>query len=186
MGGGDGRTQLSMIMLRYGDRDKAKQVASGVAADGTHGQAKRQVELVIERDPDGRRHVADPKQGVRAMGRSDVISWGGFGLVFGAIVGLLGGGGILGFLKDGLVTGLGWAIFGVLAGMLYGLLAGRAVSAHRLQGVAPILPRGTSMLIGWADQAVSKETVEKFAEPEAERLILHFNAVATGLVLASA
>ena len=44
---------------------------------------------------------------------------------------------------------------------------------------------GASMLIAWADQAVSKEAVEMFAEPEAERLTLHFNAVATGLVLES-
>ena len=63
------------------------------------------------------------------MARSDVISWGGFGLVFGAIVGVVGGGGILGFLEDGVATGIGWALFGLVAGALYGLWAGRSISA---------------------------------------------------------
>jgi hypothetical protein len=182
-GGGDGEAQLSMIMLRYGERDKAKNVASDLSTNGSHKETKPQVELVIETDPRGRRHVADPKQGVRAMARSDVISWGGFGLVFGVIVGLAGGGGILGFLEDGIVTGIGWGIFGLAAGMLYGLLAGRAVSAHRLEGIGPILPPGTSMIIAWADGAVSEKTIDKLAEPNVARLTLRFNAVEGGLAL---
>jgi hypothetical protein len=180
---GGGKGLLSMIMVRYGDRDAAKKVASGLSGGGSKGNGNPQVELVIETDPGGRRHVADPKQGVRAMSKSDVISWGAFGLVFGAIAGLAGGGGILGFLKDGAVTGIAWGVFGLFAGMLYGLWAGRAVSAHRLKGVGPILGPGTSLLIAWADGAVGQAPLDKLAQPEAERLVLHFNAVEGGLAL---
>jgi len=186
IGGGDGETQLSMIMLRYGERDKAKKVASDLSSSNSHKGAEPQVELVIETDPSGRRHVADPEQGVRAMARSDVISWGGFGLVFGAIVGLLGGGGILGFLKDGLVTGIGWAIFGLAAGAVYGLLAGRAISARRLEGVGPLLPRGTSMLVAWADGQVSGEALDRLGESESQRAVLTFKSTGRGAVVGAA
>jgi hypothetical protein len=47
------------------------------------------------------------------MARSDVISWGGFGLVFGAVA---GGGGILSVLGNVLVTGVAWGLFGLVAG----------------------------------------------------------------------
>jgi hypothetical protein len=117
------------------------------------------------------------------MSKSDVVSWGGFGLVFGAIVGATGGGGILGFLKGGVVTGIGWAVFGLVAGALYGLWAGRSISARRLKGIGPILSPGTSSLIAWADGAVREEALGELARPEAQRLVLSFDPVPGGAVL---
>ena len=58
------------------------------------------------------------------MSKSDVVSWGAFGLVFGLIVGFAGNGGIFSSIESGVVTGVLWAIFGLVAGALYGLWAG--------------------------------------------------------------
>jgi hypothetical protein len=117
------------------------------------------------------------------MARSDVISWGGFGLVFGAIVGLAGGGGILGFLEGGLVTGVGWAVFGLVAGALYGLWAGRSISARRLRGIGPLLLPGTSALLAWSNGPASSAVLEAFQEPGSSGLVLGFNPVEGGAVL---
>ncbi len=77
--------------------------------------------------------VISPAKGVAVMAKTDVISWGLFGVVWGAIVGAAANGGILSSIKTGVVTGVLWAIFGLVAGALYGLWAGRAVSARRLK-----------------------------------------------------
>ncbi len=114
-----------------------------------------QVELVFESAKSGKRRVVSPAQGVAAMAKSDVVSWGGFGLVFGLIVGFAGNGGILSSIESGVVTGVLWAIFGLFAGALYGLWAGRGVSARRLKGVGPLLPPDSSVILAWADGAVA-------------------------------
>ena len=44
-----------------------------------------QPELLFEIDGHGKVHVADPTTGVRAIAKSDVLSWGTFGVIFGAI-----------------------------------------------------------------------------------------------------
>jgi hypothetical protein len=62
---------------------------------------------VLSADGDGRTHVTDPQHGARFMARNNVVSWGGFGLVFGAIAGGVGGG-ILGLLNNEIVTGVTW------------------------------------------------------------------------------
>ena len=179
----DRTSLLNMIVVRYPDVATARQVAAKASKDATSAKEGPQIELVIETRSDGRRRVADPAQGVAAMSRSDVISWGGFGLVFGAIAGLVGGGGILAFLKDGVVTGVGWAIFGLAAGALYGLWAGRSISARRLKGIGEILPNGSSAIVAWSDGPLHDEALNALDGTGAKRLVLCFNPVEGGAVL---
>lgn len=174
---------LSMILCRYPELKAATQVAKNLPRAKTSARGAPRVELVIETEHDGRRRVTDPTHGTAAMARSDVKSWGGFGLVFGAIVGLAGGGGILGFLKDGLVTGVGWAVFGLVAGALYGMWAGRSISARRLRGIGPLLPPGTSALVAWLDGPASQAALDAFRSPGYKGLVLGFTPVEGGAVL---
>jgi hypothetical protein len=83
-----------------------------------------------------------PFTGAGAWARRDVVSWGLFGVLFGAIAGETGGGGFHGAVTQGVVTGIVWAVFGTFAGAPYGLWAGRSISARRLEGVGPLLGRG--------------------------------------------
>jgi hypothetical protein len=72
-----------MIMLRYPGTGTAKQIAAkaGPTSKKATAASPVQVELVIWADPGGRRHVADPSQGVKAWAKSDLISWGPGGTV---------------------------------------------------------------------------------------------------------
>jgi len=126
----DRTSVLSMLLYRYPDPKIAARVAAQASKTKASQDGAAQVELVIEVESDGGRRVVDPTHGTAAWARSDVISWGAFGLVFGAIAGALGGGGLHGLVTGGVVTGLGWAIFGLVAGGLYGLWAGRSISAR--------------------------------------------------------
>ena len=177
---------LNLVLVRYPSPEAAKQVASRVAPKSTKEAGPVEVELVIWTDDGGRRHVADPQQGVAAWARSDTISWGAFGLVVGALVGVFGGGGFWGLVEEGLVTGIGWALFGLVAGALYGLWAGRGVSARRLKGLGGLLPAGTSMVVAWAEGSVPPETFEQLVPAGSQRLILRFNPVDGGAVLEAA
>jgi uncharacterized membrane protein len=176
-------TAVSMVLVRYPSPGAAKQVAMRVAAESTKMTNPFEVELVIRIDGDGRRHVADPNKGVGAWAKSDTISWGGFGLVVGALVGVVGGGGFWGLVYEGLVTGIGWALFGLVAGALYGLWAGRAVSARRLKGLEGLLPAGTSVLVAWVEGPRSPEPVEHLSTTGSQMLALSFNPVDGGAVL---
>lgn len=169
----------SMIVVRYPSTGAAAQVASRAAGPV-------QVELVIRTDPGGRRHVADPSQGVKAWAMSDVVSWGLFGVLVGGLAGALGGGGVLSSVDDAVVTGVAWAAFGLVAGALYGLWAGRAVSARRLKGLGRLFAPGTSMLIAWADGPIGPDSVDTLSEPGSERLILRFNTIEGGALLEAA
>jgi len=173
----------SMIMLRYPSTGTARQVASQAAPSSKKAASPVQVELVIWADPGGRRHVADPSQGVKAWAKSDLVSWGLFGVVVGALAGAFGGGGVHSFVSDAVVTGVGWAVFGLVAGALYGLWAGRAVSARRLKGLSGLLVPGSSILVAWADGPVSADTIGTLTAPGSQRLILRFNAIEGGAVL---
>jgi hypothetical protein len=177
----DETTGFSMLLYRYPDPKTAAQVAKGVGKGSANGAP--QIELVIETDGRGHRHVIDPTRGTAAWARSDVVSWGLFGVVVGAIAGALGGGGFHGAVTNAAVTGLAWAIFGLVAGALYGLWAGRSISARRLKGIGPILAPGTSTVLAWADGPVHEETLDELGRPEAKRLVLSFNPVPGGAVL---
>jgi uncharacterized membrane protein len=172
---------LSMLLYRYSDPKAAAQVAKAVSNASANGTP--QVELVIETDRNGHRHVTDPTRGTAAWARSDVVSWGLFGVVFGAIAGALGGGGFHGAVTGAALTGAGWAIFGLVAGALYGLWAGRSISARRLKGIGPILSPGTSAVLAWADGPIGEKTVGDLSRPDAKRLVLNFNPVPGGAVL---
>jgi hypothetical protein len=176
----------SMILLRYPDPGAAGQVASQAAPTSKKTAGPVQVELVIWVDSSGRRHVADPSQGVKAWAKSDLISWGLFGVVVGALAGAFGGGGVHSFVDNAVVTGVGWAVFGLAAGALYGLWAGRAVSARRLKGLHGLLTPGTSMLVAWANGPVRPEAIGTLTRPGSQRLILRFNPVEGGAVLEAA
>ncbi len=117
------------------------------------------------------------------MSKSDVVSWGGLGLVYGAIVGAVNNGGILSLLKGGVVTGIAWAIFGLVAGALYGLWAGRAVSARRLKGIGPLPPADSSLMLAWADGDLTPQALAEFSTNEEQSLNLRFNSVGRGAVL---
>jgi hypothetical protein len=177
---------LSMILTRYPDPGTAKQVASRAAPKSKKDPGPVQVELVIWAGRNGRRHVADPTHGVASWAKSDLVSWGLFGLVVGALAGAFGGGGVHSFVSDAVVTGIGWAVFGLFAGALYGLWAGRAVSARRLKSVGRLLAPGTSMLVAWADGPVRQDTFGTLTAPGSQQLILGFNPVGGGAVLEAA
>ena len=175
----------SMILLRYPDPRPPARSPPGT----THiqeGNRPVQAELVIWVDRDGRRHVADPSQGVKAWAKADLISWGLFGVAVGALVGAFGGGGVLSFVDNAVVTGIAWGVFGLVAGALYGLWAGRAVSARRLKGLRGLLVPGSSLLVAWADGPVRQDSVESLNAPRSQRLILRFNTVEGGAVLEAA
>jgi uncharacterized membrane protein len=182
LGGGQpsSTSVLTMLFLRYPGERGAKAALEAARTAGGGGPA---VELVFESDRRGKRRVSSPTTGVAAMSRSDIVSWGLFGLVWGAIVGFAGNGGILGAIESGVVTGVLWAIFGLVAGALYGLWAGRAVSAGRLKGVGPLLPADSSLILAWADGAVTERTIGALATPDAKALALRFNPVAQGALL---
>jgi hypothetical protein len=177
---------LSMILLRYPDPGTARQIAARAAPKSKKDPGPVQVELVIRADRDGRRHVADPSQGVAAWGKSDLVSWGLFGVVVGALAGAFGGGGVHSLVSDAVVTGIGWAVFGLVAGALYGLWAGRAVSARRLKSLGPFVAPGTSMLVAWADGPLRQDTLGPLTAPGSQQLILRYNPVEGGAVLEAA
>jgi hypothetical protein len=179
---------LSMILLRYPDPRTAKQIASRAAPKSkkTAESSPVQVELVIWAGRDGRRHVADPSTGVAAWAKSDVISWGLFGVAFGALAGAFGGGGVHSFVTDAVLTGIGWAVFGLVAGALYGLWAGRSVSARRLKSLGSFVAPGTSMIVAWADGPLRQDTLDTLTAPGSQQLILRFNPVEGGALLEAA
>ena len=179
----DQAAELSMLLVRYAGEHAARKALDKSGSAGHEGRTGPQVELVIETNEQGRRRVIDPTTGTAAFAKTDTISWGLFGLVWGAIVGFAGGGGVLGSIGTGLVTGILWALFGAVAGALYGLWAGRGVSARRLRGLGPLLPPGTSLLLAWADGSVSEEAMDEWAAPGSQHLILRFNPVGQGAVL---
>ena len=179
----DQAAELSMLLVRFAGEHAARQALAKSGSARHQDQKAPQVELVIEANEHGRRRVIDPTTGSAAFAKSDVISWGLFGLAWAAIVGFAGDGGVLGSIESGLVTGILWALFGLVAGALYGLWAGRGVSARRLKGLGPFVPPSTSLVVAWAEGPLSQETTERWAAPGSERLILRFNPVGPGAVL---
>jgi uncharacterized membrane protein (DUF2068 family) len=176
-------TVLSMVMLRYPSPETAKQIVLQPPADSV-----LEVEMMFRRDSDGSRHVSDPSFGVKALAKSDTLWWGGFGLAFGAISGAVGGGGVLGFIEDGVLEGIAWGILGLGVGALYGHLFGRAVSARRLKSVGSLLAPGTSILMAWVDAGspLTGSALNAYATPGSQRLVLNFNSGEGGAVLEAA
>jgi uncharacterized membrane protein (DUF2068 family) len=174
---------LSMLMLRYPSPETAKQMVLQPPADSV-----LEVEMMITRDSDGSRHVSDPYFGVKAMAKSDALWWGGFGLAFGALGGAIGGGGVLGFIEDGVLEAIVWGIIGLGVGALYGTVFGKAVSARKLKSIGSLLPPGTSILMAWVDAAspLTASALDAYATPGSQRLVLNFNSSERGAVLEAA
>jgi hypothetical protein len=177
---------LSMVMLRFPG------TTAGINAAHKMTPKKKSktpppfsVELVIETYPDGHRKVIDPKYGIWAWAKGDVWGWGILGVVVGLIAGLVSGG-LFGAVKGGIVTGLIWAAFGLVAGALWGLWAGRSVSARRLKSVGPLLGPNTSMIVAWSEVPSPESALQPFLAPDAQHLVLNFNAVEGGASLEAA
>jgi uncharacterized membrane protein len=94
-------TLLTMLLVRLPGQHTVGQALAELAPAKTPDPVPpqvMQVEVVLESDPGGGLHVHSPNFGVGFSARSSLVSWGGVGLIFGAIGGYAGGGGILGFL----------------------------------------------------------------------------------------
>ena len=111
------------------------------------------------------------------------MSWGVLGLISGAVGGLTGGGGILGFLGGGLITGVVWGAFGILAGALYGLFVGHVLSARQLKKMDVLVPPNSSLAFVWADGDLTNEAIDRWAPPGSQRLVVRFDTTSQGIVL---
>jgi hypothetical protein len=127
--------------------------------------------------------VHSPNFGVGFSARSSLVSWGVLGLIFGAIGGLTGGGGILAFLGGGLITGIVWGAFGMLAGALYGLFVGNVLSARQLKKLHDLVPPNSSLAFLWADGDLANEAIERWAPPGSQRVDVRFDSTSEGIVL---
>lgn len=184
--GADQATLLTMIVIRYGEPGTAAQIASQAALAKAGQDELPQIELLTRTGPDGRLRVADPSHGIKAMAHSDLISWGGLGLVFGAIAGAVAGGGILGFLGGAVVTGVAWGAFGLAAGALYGMWAGRAISARRLTAVRQLVGPAGSSLLAWAEGPLSQHALGLLSPTGSQSLVLRFDSADRGARLTPA
>jgi hypothetical protein len=174
---------LSMLLLRYpGDKAARRELARHQPAHHKDAQAV-QTELIFEAPGAGRLKVSDPAQGAWAFAKSDLISWGLFGVVYGLIIGLVSNHGIFSAVTDTAAAGIICAVFGLAAGALYGLWAGRAVSARRLKSVRALLPPGTSTVLAWSETDLTQQAVDDWSGPGSERLIVRFNPVGDGVLL---
>ena len=50
-------------------------------------------------------------------------------------------------------------------------------------GLGPFVPPGSSLVVAWAEGSLSQETIQRWAAPGSQRLILRFNPVGPGAVL---
>jgi hypothetical protein len=170
--GGRKEATLTMELVRFAGEHAARKAATSPTL------RVAQVELIFEVPPHGRPRVVSPTAGVAAMSKSDIVSWGAFGVAFGLIVGFAGDGSY-GIFGEGVVKGVAWGLFGLVAGALYGLWVGRATSARRLKGLRALLPADTSTALIWFEGSGPAPT----PPAAAARLDLHFQPTGTGAVL---
>jgi hypothetical protein len=176
----DDTTLLTLVMFRYAKPETAKQTAVHPPAD-----SPLEVVAMIRNDANGHRRMSDPYLGVKAFAHSDMLWWGGFGLVVGALSGWAGGGGILGGTEQGVATAILWGLAGFGVGAIYGLIIVRTISQRGLKSVGSVLSPGTSILVAWVDAAhpLTESVLDEYTKPGSERLVLNFNTAAHGAVL---
>jgi hypothetical protein len=177
-------TLLNMLLVRLPGQHTVREALPKLAATGkTPDPGLPQVEVVLESDAGGGLHVHSPNFGVGFSARSSLVSWGVLGLILGGIGGLTGGGGILGFLGGGLITGIVWGAFGLLAGALYGLFVGNVLSARQLKKLNGLVPPNSSLAFLWANGDLTNEAIDRWAPPESQRTIVRFDSTSKGIVL---
>jgi hypothetical protein len=165
---------LTMALVRFAGEHAAREAVSSAPRSA-------QVELIFEVPAQGRTRVVSPTAGVLAMAKSDIVSWGLFGVAFGLIVGFAGDG-RYGLLEEGVVKGVAWGAFGLVAGALYGLWVGRATSARRVRGLRTLLPADTSTALIWLAGAGATEIAQK-APASSAHVSLEFQPLGDGAVL---
>lgn len=182
----DGNTLLNMLLVRLPGQHTVREALPTLAATAkTPDPSLPQVEVVLESDARGGLHVHSPNFGVGFSARSSLVSWGVLGLIFGAIGGLTGDGGILGFLGGGLITGVVWGAFGILAGALYGLFVGNVLSGKQRKKLDGLVPPGSSLAFLWADGDFSNEAISRWAPPGSQRTVVRFNSTSKGIILSA-
>ena len=182
----DKTTLLNMLLVRLPGQHTVRQALAELASAKTPDPGRpqvMQVEVVLESDAGGGLHVHSPNLGVRFSARSSLVSWGVLGLICGAIGGWAGGGGILGFLGGGLITGVVWGAFGILAGALYGLFVGNVLSARQRKKMDVIVPPNSSLAFVWADGDLTNEAIDRWAPPGSQRLVVRFDTTSQGIIL---
>ena len=143
------------------------------------------MELFIEANEHGRRRVIAPTTGSADFAKSDVVSWGLFGVAWGLIVGFAGGdSGVLGPIENGLVD----------RHPLGPVRPGRRRAVRHVgwaRGVRPTVEGARSLRAArhlargrLGRGSPSQETIERWAAHGSQRLILRFNPVDNGAVLA--
>jgi hypothetical protein len=140
-------------------------------------------EMVVEANEHGKRRVIDPTMGPAAVAKADIVSWGAFGLLYGALAGFAGNGGFVGAIEGSIGWGIACGVFGIVAGALFGLWAGRSVSARRLNAIGPLVPPDTSMTLAWAGSSASAGAIDNWMAPSSQRLLLRFVADERGLLM---
>jgi uncharacterized membrane protein len=175
-------TQVSMLLVRFGGEGAARQALARSASAKSDDPDRPQVELVVEANERGKRRVVDPTMGSAAVAKADVVSWGVFGLVYGALAGFVSNGGP-GVIESTVGWGIACGVFGIVAGALFGLWAGRSVSARRLKGVGPLVPPDSSLALGWAGSSASAEAIDGWIASGSQRMLMRFVADERGLHL---
>ena len=179
---------LSMVMLRYPSPEMAEKMASHPPVGDDGAALPLEIEMMIRSDAGGHRHVSDPEFGAKAAAKSELLSWGGFGLVFGVLAGAAGGGALLGIIESGVSSAIVWGIVGLGVGVLYGLVVLKSFSPRRLKSVGSLAAPGTSILMAWVDAArpITESVLDAYGAPGSQRLLLNFNFNARGAVLGAA
>jgi uncharacterized membrane protein len=173
----DGHAVLTMLLVRFAGEHGAASALSSPKRDSA------EVELVFEVPRHGRTRVISPSAGVAAWAKSDVISWGAFGVAFGLVVGFVGNGGTFGILEEGAVKGVLWGVFGLGAGALYGLWVGRAVSARRIKGLQALLPPDTATALVWLTAGARDGEITRETRASTAHVAIDFLPVEGGAVL---
>jgi uncharacterized membrane protein len=73
--------------------------------------------------------------------------------------------------------------FGIVAGALFGLWTSRSVSVRRLKGIGPLVPPGSSVVVGWAASSVPAAAAGGWLAAGAQRLLVRFVAGEHGPIL---
>jgi uncharacterized membrane protein len=175
-------TQLSMLLVRYAGERSARRALATAGSGKDAGPDAPLVELVVEANERGKRRVIDPTMGPAAVAKADIVSWGAFGLVYGALAGFVSDGGP-GVIESTVGWGIACGVFGIVAGALFGLWASRSVSARRLKGIGPLVPPDSSLALGWAGSSASTEAIDGWIASGSQRMVMRFVADERGLHL---